>query len=75
MRGGWRELDANANEALGRHYDRTGWQPVYSDMPFAAMLRAEDDGLGESEIGDYEIQRLAEINRTRIELGVQKWDG
>lgn len=59
---GWRELDANANEALTRHFDRVGgWGQVDRRMPFQDMLMAEDDGQDEPP-GEYElIQRRAAV--------------
>ncbi len=61
-KGGFREMDANANEALGRFYNREQWEPVCMEMPFSELLRKEDDGTDEPEIGDYEIrQRVAGV--------------
>ncbi len=59
---GWRELDANANEALTRYFDRVGgWGQVDLRMPFQDMLMAEDDGQDEPP-GEYElIQRRAAV--------------
>ena len=55
-------MDANANEALGRFFQRENWEPTYSAMPFDEMLRAESDGSDEPEIGEYEIaQRVAGV--------------
>lgn len=54
---GWREMDASANEALTRYFDRQGgWNPVDSRMPFHEMLEKEDDGQDEAP-GDYEFRQ------------------
>ena len=56
-KGGWRELDACANEALTRFFDRAGgWSQVDSRMPFQEILEAEDDG-EEERAGDYEFRQ------------------
>lgn len=56
MKVSWREVDAMANEAMTRFFDRTGWTPVESRMPFHEMMELEDDGQ-EGEVGDYEIRQ------------------
>lgn len=54
---GWRELDASANEALTRFFDRDGgWAQVDARMPFQELLEAEDDGEDE-KAGDYEFRQ------------------
>lgn len=55
-RAGWKELDASANGSLKRFFDRTGWQPVESHMPFEDMLEAEDDG-EDGKPGEYELRQ------------------
>jgi len=59
---GWRELDANANEAMARYFDRVGgWGQVDLRMPFQEILLAEDDGEDDPP-GEYElIQRMAAV--------------
>lgn len=57
---GFRELHDSENRALTRFFSRTGWEPVYSDLPFDEMIRAEDDGEDAATLGEYEIrQRMA----------------
>lgn len=76
-KGGWRETDAQANDALTRFHDRTQWNPVYGRTPlheimeteealsFHDFLAREDDGIsgGDQEgAGEYEInQRIVGI--------------
>jgi hypothetical protein len=61
MKGGWRELDGSANDALTRFFNRTNWEPVYSDLPFDEIIASEEDG--EDGIpGEYELrQRIAGV--------------
>ncbi len=54
--GGFRELDASANDAMRRYFDRTGWQAVDMKMPFAELVEAEDDG-EEEPPGEYEYRQ------------------
>lgn len=53
---GYRELDAQANEALTRFYTGSGYEPVDSRLPFHAMLEREEDGT-EEPVGEYEIRQ------------------
>jgi len=54
---GWRELDASANEAMTRFFDRTGgWNSTDLRMPFQEMLEAEEDG-EEEKPGLYEFRQ------------------
>jgi hypothetical protein len=41
---------------MSRFFDRTGWQPVESTMPFHDMLEAEDDG-EDGKPGEYELMQ------------------
>lgn len=67
MKGGYHDLDAKANDALRRFFDRTGWSPVdhakpgddILDKPFLEWLADKnlaDDGTGE-DVGDYEVRQ------------------
>jgi hypothetical protein len=49
-------MDAASSEGLRAFHNRTNWEPVYSTMPFDAMLQAEDDGK-EGDAGDYELHQ------------------
>lgn len=49
-------LDEKASYALERFFDRTGWQPVVSRMPFQEMLELEADGTEEA-VGEYEVHQ------------------
>jgi len=58
---GFRELDEKANRALTRFYNRTGWEPVYVDLPFDEIIAAESDG-EDSAPTEYDIhQRITGI--------------
>lgn len=56
---GFNELDASANQALARFFDRTGggvWSQTDLRMPFQEMLEAEEDGADEKP-GEYEFRQ------------------
>lgn len=56
MKTTWKEIDANAHEALSRFHGRTGWEPVETRMPYAEMIEREDDGL-DTAPGAYEFRQ------------------